>query len=176
MAYVRGHKGDAFMAPSCWVLKISPFEGHLRCCPRRSKQRMAMVEQRVPSEWAEPNQVAPHTYPVWVVLVAGLIVLAALYSFLRVPTLVAAGRDLRSGEAAVARHDYTTAVADLERAHEESPSSRKVTIYLATADFGVNQPQAALALIQGMRLTSSEWTTLTQTMPASIQAQFQPTG
>lgn len=136
---------------------------------------MAMVGQGVPSEWVEPNQVPPHTYPVWVVLVAVLIALAALYSFVRVPTLVAAGRDLRSGEAAVARHDYPTAVADLERAHEESPSSRKVTIYLATAEFGVNQPQVALALIQGMRVTSREWSKLTQTMPASIQAQFQPT-
>lgn len=135
-----------------------------------------MVEQQLPSEWNEPAQVPPHTYPVWVVLVAVLILLAALYSFLRVPTLVAAGRDLRSGEAAVARADYPTAVAELERAHEESPTSRKVTIYLATADFGVNQPQAALALLQGMRLTQSEWSTLTQTMPASIQAQFHPTG
>jgi len=142
----------------------------------RSKQRMAMVEQPAPSEWSEHAQVPPHTYPLWVVLAAGLVLLAALYSFTRVPTLVAAGRNLRAGEAAVARYDYTTAVTDLERAHEESPSSRKVTIYLATADFGVNQPQAALALIQGMRLTQSEWATLTHTMPTSIQSQFHPTG
>lgn len=135
-----------------------------------------MVEQQVPSEWAEPARVPPHTYPLWVVLVAGLIALAALYSFLRVPTLVAAGRNLRAGESAVARHDYPTAVSDLDRAHQESPSSRKVTIYLATADFGVNQPQAGLALLQGLKLTSSEWSTLTQTMPASIQAEFHPTG
>ncbi len=137
---------------------------------------MAMVEQQVPSDWSEPAQVPPHTYPLWVVLAAVLVLLAALYSFTRVPTLVEAGRNLRVGEAAVARHDYTTAVVQLERAHEESPSSRKVTIYLATADFGANQPQAALGLLQGMRLTQSEWSTLTQTMPASIQAQFHPTG
>jgi hypothetical protein len=137
---------------------------------------MAMVEQQLPSDWSEPSQVPPHTYPVWVVLVAALIVVAALYSFARVPTLVSAGRDLRAGEAAVGRHDYPTAVADLERAHQESPTSRKVAIYLATADFGVNQPQAGLDLLQGMRLTQSEWSTLTQTMPASIQAQFHPTG
>jgi hypothetical protein len=137
---------------------------------------MAMVEQQIPAELAEPAQVPPHTYPLWVVLVTLLIAGAALYSFLRVPTLVAAGRNLRSGEAAVARHDYTTAVADLERAHQESPTSRKVTIYLATAEFGVNQPRAGLALLQGLRLTSSEWSTLTQTMPVSIQTRFQPTG
>jgi thioredoxin-like negative regulator of GroEL len=136
---------------------------------------MAMVEQQVPSDWAEPAQVPPHTYPLWVVLVAALVVLAALYSFVRVPTLVEAGRNLRSGEAAVARGDYTTAVADLENARAESPTSRKVTIYLATAEFGAGQPQAALDLLQGMTFTRSEWSTLTQTMPPSIQAQFHPT-
>jgi hypothetical protein len=136
---------------------------------------MAIVEQEVPHDWAEPAEVPPHTYPVWVLLVAALVALAALSSFIRVPTLVEAGRNLRSGEAAVARADYTTAVAELERAHAESPSSRKVTIYLATAEFGVNQPQVALQLLSGMRLTQSEWATLTQTMPPSIQAQFHPT-
>jgi hypothetical protein len=137
---------------------------------------MAMLEQGIPRESAEPAEVPPHTYPAWVVLVAVLVSLAALYSFLRVPALVEAGRNLRAGEAAVARQDYTTAVAVLDRAHRESPSSRKVTIYLATAEFGVNQPQAALALIQGMQLTQSEWATLTQTMPPSVQAQFRPAG
>jgi hypothetical protein len=136
---------------------------------------MAIVEQEVPREWNESAQVPPHTYPVWVVLVAALVALAALYSFVRVPTLVEAGRNLRSGEAAVARADYTTAVAELGRAHEESPSSRKVTIYLATAEFGVNQPQVALQLLSGLRLTQSEWATITQTMPPTIQAQFHPT-
>jgi thioredoxin-like negative regulator of GroEL len=137
--------------------------------------RMAMVEQHVPHAWAEPARVPPHTYPLWVVLAAVLTLLAALYSFTRVPTLVAADRNLRSGQAALARHDYTTAVAQLERAHEESPSSRKATIFLATAEFGANQSQAALALLQGMRFTQSEWSTLTQTMPPSVQALFSPT-
>ena len=137
---------------------------------------MAMVEQEVPSEWTESAQVPPHTYPVWVVLAAVLVLLAALYSFTRVPKLVEAGRHLRAGKAAIARHDYATAVADLERARREAPTSRKVTIYLATADFGVNQPEAALDLLQGLRLTQSEWTTLTQAMPAAVQAQFHATG
>jgi hypothetical protein len=136
---------------------------------------MAMVEQQVPGEWAEPAQIPPHTYPLWVVLAAVLVLLAALYSFTRVPTLVDAGRDLRSGQAALARGDYATAVTQLVRAHEESPSSRKVTVDLATADFGVNQPQAALELIQGMKFTQSEWATLAQTMPPSIQALYHPT-
>ena len=136
---------------------------------------MAMVEQHAPDEWAEPAQVPPHTYPLWVVLAAALVLLAALYSFTRVPALVEAGRNLHSGQAALARGDYTTAVTQLERAHQESPFSRKVIIDLATADFGVNQPQAALALIQGMTLTQSEWATLTQTMPPSIQALYHPT-
>lgn len=135
-----------------------------------------MVEQQLPSEWAEPARVPPHTYPMWVVLLAALVVLAALYSFVRVPTLVDAGRELRSGEAALARGDYVAAVTDLESAHSEVPSSRKVTIYLATAEFGANQPQAALQLIQGMRFTQSEWSTLTRTMPVSIQADFHTTG
>ena len=135
-----------------------------------------MIEQGVPSEWAESAQVPPHTYPVWVVLAAALILLAALYSFTRVPKLVEAGRDLRAGKAAIARRDFATAVTDLERARRESPTSRKVTIYLATADFGVNQPQAALDLLQGLRLTQGEWATLTQAMPASVRAQFQATG
>jgi len=136
---------------------------------------MAMVEQQVPSEWSEPDRIPPHTYPVWVVLAAVLTLLAALYSFTRVPTLVEAGRNLRSGRAALARGDYATAVAQLERAHEESPSSRKATIYLATADFAAHQPEAALQLLRGLELTQSEWSTLTQTMPPSIRAQFHPT-
>lgn len=127
------------------------------------------------NEWAKPTPLPPHTYPLWVVLAAVLTLLAALYSFTRVPPLVDAGRNLRSGQAALSRGDYTTAMTQLERAHEDSPSSRKVTIYLATAEFGANQPQAALALLQGMQLTQSEWSTLTQTMPPSIQAQFHPT-
>jgi hypothetical protein len=64
---------------------------------------MAMLEQQVPSEWVEPARVPPHTYPLWVVLAAAVVSLAALYSFMRVPTLVEAGRDLRSGQAALAR-------------------------------------------------------------------------
>ena len=136
---------------------------------------MAMVEQPAPTEWVDRAQIPPHTYPLWVVLAAALTLLGALYSFTRVPTLVEAGRNLHSGQAALARGDYTTATAQLERAHEESPSSRKVTIYLATAEFGANQPQAALELLSGLQLTQSEWSTLTQTMPPSIRAQFHPT-
>jgi predicted Zn-dependent protease len=92
---------------------------------------------------------------------------------MRAPALVDAGRSLRSGQAAIARHDYVTAAARLERAHEAVPSSRKVTISLAEADFGANRPQAALDLLRGMKLTEREWSTLTQTMPASIQRLFQ---
>ena len=136
---------------------------------------MAMVEQHAPVEWTEPAPIPPHTYPLWVVLAAALTLVAALYSFARVPTLVGAGRDLRSGKAALARGDYTGAVVELERAHEESPTSRKVTIFLATAEFGANEPQPALELLAGIKLTQSEWSTLTQTMPPSIQAQFHPT-
>lgn len=137
---------------------------------------MAMVEQSVPSEWSEPAQVPPHTYPAWVVVVAALIVLAALYSFTLVPTLVDAGHNLRSGQAALDRGDYGTAITDLQRAYEDSPSSRNVRIYLATAEFGANQPQAALGFIQGMRFTQSEWATLTRTMPTSVQALYHQTG
>jgi hypothetical protein len=136
---------------------------------------MAMMEHQAPREWAEPAAIPPHTYPLWVVLAAAVTLLAALYSFTRVPTLVEAGRDLRAGEAAVTRGDYATALVDLERAHTESPSSRKATVYLATAEFGENEPQPALELLSGMQLTQSEWTTLTRTMPPSIQAQFHPT-
>jgi thioredoxin-like negative regulator of GroEL len=92
-----------------------------------------------------------------------------------VPILVEAGRDLRSGQAALARGDYAAAIPPLERAHQESPTSRKVTVDLATADFGANQSQAALALILGMRFTQGEWATLTRTMPPSIQALYHPT-
>lgn len=134
-----------------------------------------MIEQQAPGQWNEPTPLRPHTYPLWVVLAAVLTLLAALYSFGRLPTLVEAGQNLHSGEAALARHDYTTAIAQLERAHEEAPSSRRATILLATADFGANRDQAGLELLLGMKLTQSEWSTLRETMPPSIQAQFQPT-
>src|SRR5947209_19103908 len=86
-----------------------PFEGRAgrRLC--RSEQRMAMVEQHAPDEWAEPAQVPPHTYPLWVVPAAALVLLSALYSFTPVPALVEAGRNLHPGQPAPPRGHNTTA-------------------------------------------------------------------
>jgi hypothetical protein len=99
-------------------------------------------------------------------------VLAALYSFSQVQTLIDATADLRSGQRALAAHDYNSALVPLEIGHEALPSSRKITIDLATAEFGTGNEQAGLGLIAGMRFTRSEWATLTQTMPLKIQAQY----
>ena len=133
---------------------------------------MAIVEQPAPSDWAGHTRGPPHTYPLWVVAAAVLVAIGALYSFAQVQTLVDATGNFRAGQRALAARDYTAAMVQLEAAHEQVPSSRKVTIYLATAEFGANDQQAALALISGMRFTRSEWATLTQTMPPSIQAQY----
>ena len=136
---------------------------------------MAIAEQALVVESHDPSRLAKRRYPAVVLAAAVLTVAATAYSFVRAPALVAAGRNLRSGQAAIARHDYVTAAAQLERAHEAVPSSRKVTISLAEADFGANRPQAALDLLRGMKLTEREWSTLTQTMPASTQRLFQET-
>jgi hypothetical protein len=133
---------------------------------------MAIVEHPAPNSWAGQTQVPPHTYPVWVVGAAVLVVIAALYSFAQVQTLIDGTGNFRAGQRALAARDYTAAMVQLEAAHEQVPSSRKVTIYLATAEFGANDQQDALALINGMRFSRSEWSVLTQTMPPSIQAQY----
>jgi hypothetical protein len=65
---------------------------------------------------------------------------AAAYSFTRAPALVDAGRNLRSGQGTLARQDYVAGAAQLQRAHDEAPSSRKIAISLAEADFGANRP------------------------------------
>jgi hypothetical protein len=136
---------------------------------------MAMVDRQAPSEWAEPAVVQPHTYPLWVVGAAALVVVAALYSFSHLQLLVDATGSLRAGQKALAARDYSSATVQLETAHEDFPSSRKATIYLATAEFGLGNNQAALGLIGGMKFTRSEWATLTQTMPTSIQALYHET-
>jgi hypothetical protein len=106
------------------------------------------------------------------VAAAVVTVIAAFYSSMQLQTLIDAAGNLRAGEAALARRDYTSAVVQLDVAHQEAPSSRKITIYLATADFGAGDPQTALELIDGMKFTRSEWSTITQTMPPSIQAHY----
>jgi predicted Zn-dependent protease len=83
---------------------------------------------------------------------------------------------MRAGEADMARHDYVTAAATLDNAHRSVPTSRKITIELAEADFGAGEPDAAMRLLRNMRLSPSEWQTLTQTMPAEYQKYFVPTG
>jgi len=109
-----------------------------------------------------------------IVLAALLTVLAAGYSFVQAPTLVQAARDMRAGDAEMAHHDYVTAAATLADAHRSVPTSRKITIGLAEADFGAGKPDAAMRLLRGMRLSPSEWQTLTQTMPAQYQQYFGP--
>jgi thioredoxin-like negative regulator of GroEL len=136
---------------------------------------MALAEQALPVESHEPPRLPKHRYPAVVVAAAVLTIGAAAYSFTRAPALVDAGRNLRSGQRALARQDYVAAAAQLQRAHDEAPSSRKITISLAEADFGANRRREALELLRRMRLTRSEWTTLTTTMPPSIQRFFQPT-
>jgi len=134
---------------------------------------MAIVEQPAPpGQWTDQSRVPPHTYPLWVVAAAVLTVIAALYSFGQVQTLIDTTGNMRAGQKALAARDYATAMVQFEAAHEQVPSSRKVTIYLATAEFGAGEEQEALALINGMKFSRSEWTTLTQTMPPSIQAHY----
>jgi hypothetical protein len=132
---------------------------------------MASAEQPVLSRWSE-RALPRHSYPLWVVVAAAITFVAAIYSFMQLQTLVDAAGNLRAGERALAAHDYTTAAVQLEAAHEQAPASRKITIYLATADFGLGDQQAALALISGMKFSLHEWSTLTRTMPPSIQAHY----
>lgn len=127
-----------------------------------------------PIEFHEPPRLPKHSYPIGVVAAAVLTIVAAAYSFTRAPSLVSAGRELHSGQAALAHHNYAIAVEELQRAHKEVPSSRKATILLAEADFGAHHDGAGLLLLRGMRLTQSEWSTLTKTMPPSVQAFFGP--
>jgi hypothetical protein len=134
-----------------------------------------MSEQAISLEVDEPARLPRHSYPRVVVVAAVVTVAAAVFSFTRAPGLIDAGRKLHSGKTAIAGHDYGTAAAQLERAHEEVPASRKITIALAEADFGVGNNRAGLDLLDGMRISQDEWSTLTQTMPKSIQTLFQPT-
>ena len=91
-----------------------------------------------------------------IVLAALVTVLAAGYSFVQAPTLVQAARDMRAGDAEMAHHDYVTAAATLADAHRSVPTSRKITIGLAEADFGAGKPDAAMRLLRGMRLSPSD--------------------
>ena len=86
---------------------------------------MAIAEQALVVESHDPSRLAEPRYPAVVLAAAVLTVAATAYSFVRAAALVAAGRNLRSGQAAIARHDYVTAAAQLERAHEAVPSSRQ---------------------------------------------------
>jgi hypothetical protein len=101
--------------------------------------RMASAEQPVLSRWSE-RALPRHSYPLWVVVAAAITFVAAVYSFMQLQTLVDAAGNLRAGEKALAARDYTTAAVQLEAAHEQAPASRKITIYLATADFGLGDP------------------------------------
>jgi predicted Zn-dependent protease len=122
-----------------------------------------------------PPRLPKHRYPIAIVLAALFTVLAAGYTFVQAPTLVQAARDMRVGEADMAGHDYETAAVTLGKAHRTVPTSRKITIDLAEADFGAGEPDAAMRLLRNMRLSPSEWQTLTQTMPADYQKYFVPT-
>jgi hypothetical protein len=81
-------------------------------------------------------------------------VAATAYSFMRAPALVDAGRSLRSGQAAIARHDWVTAAAQLERARGGSVVAQGDDL-LAEADVGADRPQAALDLPRGMKLSEA---------------------
>lgn len=111
-------------------------------------------------------------YPITIVLASVLTLAAVGYSFLRAPTLVQADRDLRTANTAIAHHDYVTAAAVLSDAHSAVPTSRKITIELAEADFGADKGSSAMRLLSGVRLSPSEWHTLLQTMPAQYQKYF----
>jgi hypothetical protein len=139
-----------------------------------------MVIEEIPTAVAQaeaplPPALPKHRYPLPIIAAAIAMIAAVAYSLLSVPHLVAAGRDYRAGTSALSSGDYSTAFARLSRAHTEAPTSRKILIALAEADFADGHAASGLRLLEGVKLTSSEWNGLTAYMPAQYQKYFHQT-
>jgi thioredoxin-like negative regulator of GroEL len=119
-----------------------------------------------------PPALPKHRYPLPIVLAAVITLAAAAYSFARAPALIDAGREMRAGQSALARGDYGTAVRELRAADAHAPTSHDITVSLAEAEFADNDPADAMRLLNGVKLSQSDWTALQQYMPAQYQKYF----
>jgi hypothetical protein len=79
---------------------------------------------------------------------------------------------MRAGQSALARGDYGTAVRELRAADAEASNSHDITVSLAEAEFADNDPGDAMRLLEGVKLSQSDWTALQRYMPTQYQRYF----
>ncbi len=119
-----------------------------------------------------PPALPKHRYPLPIVLSIVITLAAAAYSFTRAPALIDAGREMRAGQSALARGDYDTAVRQLRAADAIALTSHDIEVSLAEAEFADNDPADAMRLLNGVKLSQSDWTALQRYMPVQYQQYF----
>jgi thioredoxin-like negative regulator of GroEL len=124
---------------------------------------------------APPPALPKHRYPKAIVAAGVLTLVAAAYSFYSAPPLISAAHHLRAGQTALAQGQLSTADVELRRAHAAVPTSHKITVALAEAEFANGEDAEAMELLRGVKLDSGEWTALQRYMPARLQSYFEPT-
>lgn len=117
----------------------------------------------------------PHKYPLWVKLFAGAIVLATLYSLVLLPEYLVAAKKMHAAKEAYAMRDYSEAISLYGYVLETVPSSKAARIGAAEAIFAngdVSDDEIGLGLLSDITLGESEWSRITQVMPAEYQQYF----
>jgi hypothetical protein len=117
----------------------------------------------------------PHSYPIWLVGVAALVVAAAAYSATLAPPYLSAQFSMWRGEAALNKGDRAAAEAHYLEVLQAFPASKPARIEIAIALLGDSaeaQQQRGLAYLEGVELDKYEWRRVGAVLPARFRDQF----
>jgi len=136
-----------------------------------------MIEQN-PNADANEQVLEAHKYPAWLLGVAGVIVVASIYSLFLTPKYYPAASLLGKAEKADEAQQVQQAVDLLHQAVAKVPDSKKIRLELAYEDFKLPSQEAhedAMAALDGITMSPDEWARMSTVMPAEYQSQFKET-
>jgi predicted Zn-dependent protease len=118
----------------------------------------------------------PFQYPLWVLFICGFIILSAYVSLNSAAVQVRALSNLWRAEVSARNGDSSSAISAFRNVLADVPTSRDSKIGLAKLLF-VNKSQSdseeALNLLNGIELTSDEWSDLKKVIPLQYQQLFE---
>jgi hypothetical protein len=153
---------------------------------RQVTQLLADVERGIAEHAAREAQrrkeasrtvaLRPHQYPIGVLFVCALVVLAAVTSLAWVPTQLPIVAELRLAQDSEAKGQHIVAIAKFRSVLGVAPESRVARLGLAQALFATGSADnaaEAMKLLAGVTLSGFDWQRLSPLMPEEYRRQFQ---
>ncbi len=121
------------------------------------------------------SAIAPHNYPLWIMLFAAAIICMLFYSALSFPRYYTAMSELKSAEHFYKLKNYSEAIRRYRNVLDIVPTSDNARIGAAEAIFANSDKSddgEGLALLQNIKLNKSRFARISKVMPSEYQQYF----